>query len=272
MRSRSTLSLYLTWPVLAGFLLAQGLSTKATKNDWEEINFEFNSSALVDGYPSLLRLAEILNQNPGHHVKLSGHADGIGQDVPNETLSKARAEAVRDFLVKNGARPGQIETVARGKSEPVASNATAEGRFMNRRVQISLTDDKGKEVGAAPLGLRLRPISESDRDEPPATNVPRPSISDRRGANDCFTVQVGAFQKWPNVERQRARFERESWLVQLQRLDRTPPLWRVLVGCESTRGAAEDLSARLEPQVQDNFVVRLPRQASAALGSLPSGL
>ena len=43
-------------------LFAQGLNTTASKDDWEEINFEFNSPVLTDGYPSLLRLAELLQQ------------------------------------------------------------------------------------------------------------------------------------------------------------------------------------------------------------------
>ncbi len=52
---------------------AQGLDTRASKDDWEEVNFEFNSSVLVDGFPSLLRLAELLQKNPGYKVKLEGH-------------------------------------------------------------------------------------------------------------------------------------------------------------------------------------------------------
>jgi hypothetical protein len=268
MGSRSKLFLCLTGPIFAGYLLAQGLSTKATKNDWEEINFEFNSSVLADGFPSLLRLAELLNQNPGYRVRLSGHADGIGQDAPNEVLSRARAQAVRAFLEKNGARAGQIETIGRGKKEPEASNASVEGRFMNRRVQVLVTDDKGKEVGAAPLGLRLRPIAEPDPVKPPAAGAPRLGASNRGGADDCFAVQVGAFQVPANAERQKARLEGESLLVRFKILDRTPPLVRVLVGCESTTAAAEDLSDRLEPRSEASFVVRISRQPSAELGSL----
>ena len=53
-------------------LFAQGLNTTASKDDWEEINFEFNSPVLTDGYPSLLRLAEMLQQN----TWLQGEAGG----------------------------------------------------------------------------------------------------------------------------------------------------------------------------------------------------
>ena len=59
--------------LLASGLFAQGLNTGGqTKEDWEEINFEFNSSILSDGYPSLLRLADLLSQHRDYHVKSHG--------------------------------------------------------------------------------------------------------------------------------------------------------------------------------------------------------
>src|SRR5277367_2089629 len=67
-------------PLMAIGVSAQGLDTKASPADWEEINFEFNSSVLVDGFPSLLRLSELLQANPGYHVRVEGHTDGIGSD------------------------------------------------------------------------------------------------------------------------------------------------------------------------------------------------
>src|SRR3954467_15433189 len=90
-------------------LWAQGLDTQATKDDWEEINFDYNSSVLVDGFPSLLRLSELLQKNAGYKVKVEGHTDTIGNTSYNQKLGMARANAVRDFLVKYGARVTQIE-------------------------------------------------------------------------------------------------------------------------------------------------------------------
>ena len=55
--------------VLAAFGYGQ-IVTGATKEDWEEINFEFNSAVLTDGFPSLLRLADMLSKNPDFRVKL----------------------------------------------------------------------------------------------------------------------------------------------------------------------------------------------------------
>src|SRR3977135_4362662 len=90
---------------VALFIFAQGLYTTASKDDWEEINFEFNSSVLVDGFPSLLRLAELLDQHPGYKVRVEGHTDGLGSDAFNQRLGMDRANMVRDFLVKYRARP-----------------------------------------------------------------------------------------------------------------------------------------------------------------------
>src|SRR5438270_10965902 len=83
---------------------AQGLNTNASKGDWEEINFEFNSAVLSDGYPSLLRLADLLKNNQGYRVRVEGNTDNLGGGRYNEKLGLDRANAVRDFLVKYGAR------------------------------------------------------------------------------------------------------------------------------------------------------------------------
>ena len=79
--------------------------TRASKDDWEEINFEFNSAVLSDGFPSLLRLADLLKANTGYKVRVEGHTDSIGTDAITTNLGLQRANTVRDFLVKYGAGP-----------------------------------------------------------------------------------------------------------------------------------------------------------------------
>ncbi len=60
--------------LVASCLYAQGLNPGGqTKEDWEEINFEFNSSILSDGYPSMLRLADLLSQHQDYKVKYWQH-------------------------------------------------------------------------------------------------------------------------------------------------------------------------------------------------------
>src|ERR1035437_8593703 len=104
--------------LLASSLFAQGLNTGGqTKEDWEEINFEFNSAVLSDGYPSLLRLADLLQKNPTFKVRLDGNTDHVGGKRFNQKLGQKRAETVKNFLVKYGATTTQIEIASRGKDD-----------------------------------------------------------------------------------------------------------------------------------------------------------
>src|SRR5262249_53106811 len=129
-------------------LFDQGLQTKATKDDWEEINFEFNSSILSDGYPTLLRLAELIQQHRDYRIKVEGHTDYVGSVAYNEKLALARANTVKDFLTKYGAGAGQISVSGQGKRDPEVPNTTKEGRFINRRVVLTVTDASGKIIAA----------------------------------------------------------------------------------------------------------------------------
>src|SRR5581483_6312245 len=139
--------------MLASCLYAQGLNTGGqTKESWEEINFEFNSSILSDGYPSLLRLADILTQHKDYRVRVTGHTDYVGSAAYNDKLALARAEAVKAFLVKYGATASQITTAGDGKRAPEVDNRTKEGRFMNRRVVLTVTDASGKVIGEGGVG------------------------------------------------------------------------------------------------------------------------
>src|SRR6058998_2433901 len=96
--------------LMASGLFAQGLNPPSTqtKDDWEEINFEFNSSILSDGYPSLLRLAELLQQHKDYKVKVTGHTDYVGSGAYNDKLALARANTVKSFLVKYGLSDSQV--------------------------------------------------------------------------------------------------------------------------------------------------------------------
>src|SRR5579862_12588 len=115
--------------LMASCLFGQGMNTGGqAKDDWEEINFEFNSSILSDGYPSLLRLADVLSQHRDYRVKVTGNTDYVGSAAYNEKLAMQRAESVKAFLIKYGADAGQITTASEGKRVPEVDNATKEGR------------------------------------------------------------------------------------------------------------------------------------------------
>jgi OOP family OmpA-OmpF porin len=114
-------ALFLLFAVL---IPAQSAISVATKDDWEEVNFEFNSAVLSDGFPSLLRLAELLNKNPDYRVRLDGHTDSIGSEKYNEKLSNKRGETVKNFLEKYGARGGDAD----GRPGPIRGGGRDSGR------------------------------------------------------------------------------------------------------------------------------------------------
>ncbi|MEP7355390.1 MAG: OmpA family protein [Acidobacteriota bacterium] len=135
-------------------LRAQGIDTPTARTEWEEINFDYDSAVLVDGFPSLLRMGELLQQNADYKIRVEGYTDGLGNEAYNTALGLRRANAVRDFLLKYGARPAQIVTATRGMAAPrVAAQGktyqkTDEARFMNRRVVLTITDGQGRTIGA----------------------------------------------------------------------------------------------------------------------------
>jgi len=152
--------------LLASSVFAQGLNTGGqTKEDWEEINFEFNSSILSDGYPSLLRLADLLGQHRDYRVKVTGNTDYVGSAAYNEKLALRRADAVKAFLVRYGVADNQITTAGDGKRMPEVDNKTKEGRFMNRRVILTVSAGGGRTIKEGGVGDVIRAIT----DRPEAT-------------------------------------------------------------------------------------------------------
>lgn len=101
--------------------------------------FDFAKSELrSESFTELDRLAEFLVANTAIVIELSGHTDNVGQDDDNRRLSQERVNAVRTYLVSKGVSEKRLKTVGRGKSQPVASNATEEGRQRNRRVEFKI--------------------------------------------------------------------------------------------------------------------------------------
>ena len=157
-------------PLLAAGLFAQGPDTQAAKDDWEEINFEFNSSVLVDGFPSMLRLADLLKTNPTFRVQVEGNTDEIGGKGYNQRLGLARANSVRDFLIKYGAGAGQITVASAADNKPKTKaskrgyNPTDEGRYMNRRVVLTVANGQGQRVGdIGGVGDAIRAINNNNQ-------------------------------------------------------------------------------------------------------------
>jgi outer membrane protein OmpA-like peptidoglycan-associated protein len=72
---------------------------------------------------------------------VEGHTDSVGGDDYNQALSEHRAQSVRDYFVQQGISSANVEAHGFGKTEPIASNDTPEGRQQNRRVELILSGD-----------------------------------------------------------------------------------------------------------------------------------
>ncbi|WP_257669484.1 OmpA family protein [Parapedobacter tibetensis] len=103
---------------------------------YSNIQFEFDSSVLkTESYSILDRLSSDLRESDAT-VTLDGHASSEGSEAYNLSLSRDRANSVKQYLVNSGVDAAKVNVQALGESAPIASNATEEGRVINRRVEI----------------------------------------------------------------------------------------------------------------------------------------
>jgi outer membrane protein OmpA-like peptidoglycan-associated protein len=104
-----------------------------------DVSFAVGSAALNPSLrPVLDQFAQGLDASV--QVRIVGHTDSTGSDAINEPLSLNRARTVRDYLADRGVPSSRLEIAGRGPREPVADNATVEGRAKNRRVEIFLRE------------------------------------------------------------------------------------------------------------------------------------
>jgi outer membrane protein OmpA-like peptidoglycan-associated protein len=92
---------------------------------------------------TVLKLAQFLRINPKREIRIEGYTDDSGDDERNLTLSRQRAQSVAKTLTALGVDAGRLQVVGYGKDYPVASNASAEGRAKNRRVEVVFSDEEG---------------------------------------------------------------------------------------------------------------------------------
>jgi outer membrane protein OmpA-like peptidoglycan-associated protein len=101
------------------------------------VNFDFDKASLrPEAYAKLDEAAESLKGWGDGKVEVAGHTDSIGSEAYNMDLSLRRAESVKNYMVNKGIPADRLVIKGYGESQPVADNATAEGRFQNRRVEL----------------------------------------------------------------------------------------------------------------------------------------
>ena len=102
-----------------------------------EVLFDFNSAALrSESRDALRQMADVFQRYPNSTLMVEGFTDSIGSNWYNQRLSVRRADSVENYLETVGVNGGRMETLGFGKNQPRASNRTAAGRQLNRRVEI----------------------------------------------------------------------------------------------------------------------------------------
>lgn len=118
-----------------------------------KVHFDFNKSTIKEDAETkeiLNTVAQVLKDNPQiTKLRIEGHTDDKGGSEFNHKLSQARADAVADWLVKNGIDKSRLVTVGLGEEHPIAKNDTEANREMNRRTEFKLWEIDGKPTDAA---------------------------------------------------------------------------------------------------------------------------
>ncbi|HEX8380212.1 MAG TPA: OmpA family protein [Allosphingosinicella sp.] len=113
--------------------------------DLQDVLFETGSARLRPGAVERLRpLASYLRANPEVPVRIDGHTDSVGSDPANQVLSERRADAVRAALSAMGVEENEFLVAGHGETMPVANNAEAAGRQLNRRVEVTLVGQQAR--------------------------------------------------------------------------------------------------------------------------------
>ena len=125
----------------------QGTGIEVAKTDQNElkVNVPSDFSFAVGRSAIKPEMRPVLDQfvhglDPQMRVRVVGHTDSTGSDAINNPLSVDRAQSVRDYLAGRGVQASRVETSGVGSKQPLASNATPDGRARNRRVEIFLRE------------------------------------------------------------------------------------------------------------------------------------
>ena len=111
----------------------------------QQVHFKTNRSVILpDSFELLRQVATALKDAPSVNVRIEGHTDNVGKLEKNMKLSQSRADAVRDFLVRQGVDAKQILAEGYGPTRPIASNLSRAGKAANRRVEFRMLQPEPK--------------------------------------------------------------------------------------------------------------------------------
>ncbi len=131
--------------------LSQVLQTRETAQglvaNMPDVLFDFNKSTLKPSAKErLAKVAGIILAYPDLQLKIDGYTDSVGSEQYNQQLSDERAAVVRDYLISQGVSANNVIAQGFGKNDPIASNASPEGRQQNRRVEMLVS---GNAIGSS---------------------------------------------------------------------------------------------------------------------------
>jgi outer membrane protein OmpA-like peptidoglycan-associated protein len=138
-------------------ILATRDSARGLIANMSDVLFRSGSFELLPGARErLAKVSGIILAYPSLHVAVEGHTDSVGGDDYNQSLSEQRAESVRQYFIQQGIQSASVEARGFGKTQPIASNDTPDGRQQNRRVELILSGDA---IGSSADKLAPTPAS-----------------------------------------------------------------------------------------------------------------
>ena len=134
------------------------------------VNFEVDKAVIPDANKALLdRAVKLMEQVPDMKLMIIGHTDKTADAAYNMKLSEERAESMKDYLVAQGVDPTKLMTKGMGETDPIAENATEQGRFRNRRIEFVVYDETanandGMAISNSALDPDLNPLDSNNDD------------------------------------------------------------------------------------------------------------
>ena len=121
--------------------------TKVLQDAFDNLNFDFGKATIRESsFPSLDKLAEVLNESKDWKIAIEGHTDDKGSLATNLKLSQNRANSVKEYLVKKDIATDRITATGFGETKPIVPNDSDANRDKNRRVEFKITKPNNEVI------------------------------------------------------------------------------------------------------------------------------